>query len=202
MADYLAFAEGFLESGAVRLDAAPVLGKGEQARLSALLARCWRWHALQIPGEPLRFDERTACAALDVAAWACWFLVSLNEPPDEVALRLEALREGDPASADLALSRLPFVLRRARLIGSEDALAVGLERLLRRWPLSGVLADISAPPLGRVDFGHEGLRLLYAERLAQQPRLAWAVEGPARPYIELVFGQRGLALPAPLEAAS
>src|SRR5438093_406611 len=65
----------------------------------------------------------------------------------------------------------------------------------RRWPLSGVLADIDEPPLLPVDLGgHPGLLLLYAERLARQRRPAWVADGPAREYIELVFGERNLPL--------
>jgi hypothetical protein len=189
------FARAFLEDGAVRMKAPPVLDAGA----GTVLARAWERYVLSVPGRPLVFDPRTAMRALEVAAWACWLLVSRDEPPDEVARRI-MLPDGDPASADLVLSRLPYVLRRARLIGAGDALAAALEGLLRRWPLSGVLADITPGPTVPVGLGgHEGLLLLYAERLAANPRPAWAVAGPAMPYIELVFGQRGLPVPLPVE---
>jgi hypothetical protein len=43
--------------------------------------------------------------------------------------------------------------------------------------------------------GHPGLLLLYAERLAEHLRPEWVPDGPARPYVELVFTQRGLPVP-------
>jgi hypothetical protein len=189
------FARAFLEDGAVRLDKPPT----PDAKTAEVLERAWRRYALELPGPPVPFCRDTARRAIEVAGWACWFLVSRDDPPDEVTKRL-VLETGCPASADLVLLRLQYVLRRARLIGTQDALARGLESLLRRWPLSGVLADISAGPVCPVELGgHPGLLLLYAERLASQPRPAWAVSGPAWLYIELVFGQRGLVLPAPSE---
>lgn len=195
MAPLSSFAVAFLEEGAVRLDGPPA----PDAKVAEVLQRAWRRHALDLPGPLLPFCLDTARRAVQAAAWACWFLVSRDDPPDEVARRV-VLEGGCPASADLVLSRLPYVLRRARLIGTQSSLAKALEALLRRWPLSGVLADISAGPSVPVELGgHPGLLLLYAERLAPHPRPAWAVAGPAWPYIELVFGQRGLALPAPQE---
>jgi len=193
MADLADFAGHFLDDGAVRLKAPPAGGEA-----APILRRAWARHARAIPGPPLDLDLPTATRALELAARACWLLVSRDEPADVVAKRLGALASGDPASADLVLSRLTPVLRRARLIGPGDPLAGALETLLRRWPLSGVLADVAAGPLA--DPGtHPGLLLLYAERLADRPRPAWALAGPVWPYIELVFGQRGLALPSPVE---
>ncbi len=194
MADLVDFAEGLLEGGEVRLAAPPAGGDAD-----AVLRRAWWRYALSLPGPEVGFDLGTARRALEVAGWACWFLVSRDEPAGEVARRL-TLTPGEPASADLVLSRLPLVLRRARLISRGDPLAAGLEAVLRRWPLSGVLADIPEGPLGPVELGgHPGLLLLYAERLAAAPRPAWAVAGPAWPYIELVFGRRGLPLPESME---
>jgi hypothetical protein len=43
--------------------------------------------------------------------------------------------------------------------------------------------------------GHPGLLLLYAERLALRPRPAWALHGPAREYVELVFSEKGMPTP-------
>jgi hypothetical protein len=73
-----------------------------------------------------------------------------------------------------------------------------LAELLRRWPLTGVLADLEDGPLAPVELGgHPGLLLLYAERLAESPRPAWVPRGPALPFVEMVFAERGLRVPAP-----
>jgi hypothetical protein len=97
----------------------------------------------------------------------------------------------DHATADVVLRFVAGVHRRARAIEPTGALTVRLEELLRRWPLSGVLAEIDAVPLVPVEFGgHHGLLLLYAERFAARPRPAWLVEGPAREYLDLILARR------------
>jgi hypothetical protein len=64
--------------------------------------------------------------------------------------------------------------------------------VLRRWPLSGVLADIEQGPLTALDFsGHAGLLLLYAERLARHERPTWFPTGAAKEYLELVWTELG-----------
>src|SRR5205085_1821946 len=82
---------------------------------------------------------------------------------------------------------VPGVYHRARALDPADALAAGLARLLRLWPLSGVLADLEEGPLTPPTLGgHPGLLLLYAERLADHFRPAWLPEGPAGDYFDLV----------------
>src|SRR5207247_4672134 len=77
----------------------------------------------------------------------------------------------DHATADVVLRFVAGVHRRARAVEPAGALSVRLEELLRRWPLSGVLAEIDAAPLTPVEFGgHPGLLLQYAERFAARPR--------------------------------
>src|SRR5262249_51916616 len=99
-------------------------------------------------------------------------------------------------SADLVLRFAAQVCRRARRADATDMLTKWLEQLLRWHPLSGVLSDIEEGPLAPVLLeDHRGLLLLLAEGLADNPRPAWAVEGGAAPYIEMVFSERGLPLP-------
>jgi hypothetical protein len=83
------------------------------------------------------------------------------------------------------------VFRRARALRPTDALTGLLADVLRRWPLSGVLAEIVDAPLTSLDFGHTGLRLLYAERLARHERPAWLPTGAALEAVELVWQQLG-----------
>ena len=73
-----------------------------------------------------------------------------------------------------------MVHRRARALDPADALVGLLERVLRQWPLSGVLAGLDEGPTSPLDFGgHEGLMLLYAERLARGPSPSWRPSGRA-----------------------
>ena len=81
-----------------------------------------------------------------------------------------------------------------------DKLTALLEEVLRRWPLSGVLADIDEAPLTPLTFGgHPGLLMLYAERLAQHEKPAWIPSGAAMEYVELVYADLGKDCPEPKE---
>ena len=91
------------------------------------------------------------------------------------------------------LRYLPQVLKRARGLDPSDPLIGLLEDVLRRWPLSGVLSDVTEPPLGSLEFErHPGLLLLYAERLAANDRRAWRPpqNGPGWAYYELASDER------------
>jgi hypothetical protein len=79
------------------------------------------------------------------------------------------------------------------VLNPQDVLTTRLGELLRSWPLSGVLASIDDPPLTPIDFGgHHGLSLLYAERLAANPRPTWVVDGLVGEFIELVAHEHGI----------
>ncbi|HEX3313980.1 MAG TPA: hypothetical protein VHR72_03760 [Gemmataceae bacterium] len=76
--------------------------------------------------------------------------------------------------ADLALRFLPGLLQRLLARDPGDELVTAIKAVLRDWPVSGVLADISEPPTAPLDFGgHLGVRFLYAERLADRERPGW-----------------------------
>jgi hypothetical protein len=193
MAEFAAFVCRLLESGEARLRAAPPEADESPAAIDCLAA-AFADAALDVAGPPIPFVPETAVAAARFLAWSCWFLMDRRESPDEVAARLlmpPPASPGDHLSADLTLRFAATVLRRARLASPTDVLTRRLEETLRRWPLSGALADIADAPdeLGT----HPGLLLLQAERLALRPRPAWLV-GAVAPYVELVFARRGLPL--------
>src|SRR5947209_17337721 len=129
----------------------------------AVLAEAYRRHALSVAGPPIAFDGPTAMAAGRVLYQAGWYLLNANEPVDAAQLRIAAgpRTAAQHLSADLLLRYLPAVHRRARAMRQDDELAAALANLLRRWPLSGVLADIADGPLTPTDFfSHPGLCLL------------------------------------------
>jgi hypothetical protein len=182
------FLDQLFAEGAVAFRGPPAPGAGDDAR--ALLASAFAAHALDVAGPPIPLDAPTALAAAEVVRQACWFLVNRDETEAELDRRL---RLPEPSSAsqhlsgDLALRYLPAVHRRAFAVNPADALTSRLADLLRRWPLSGVLSDVADGPLTDLDFGgHDGLRLLYAERLASHDRQAWRPTGRTREFADLV----------------
>ncbi len=199
---FVEFLLRLLEEGSVALAAPPTLAGRDRDAATAVLAAAFARHALDVAGPPLTFDAPAALAAAECVGRACWFLVSRGERPELVAAALTLPPPGESPephlSADVVLRFLPAVHRRARALAPDDVLTRSLEKLLREWPLSGALADVAEAPLAPPAFGgHPGLLLLYAERLAGHPRPAWVPDGPARPYIELVFAESGLRVPAP-----
>jgi hypothetical protein len=173
-----------------------------------LLADAYRRHALEVAGPPIAFDGRTALAAARVLYQAGWYLLNSNEPVKAAHLRMpaEPRTAAQHLSADLLLRYLPAVHRRARALRPNDELAAALANLLRRWPLSGVLADIADEPLTPTDFdGHAGLCMLYAERFVRHEKAAWFPTGRASEAVELVWhdlGRDARGLRATPQAAS
>jgi MoxR-vWA-beta-propeller ternary system domain bpX4 len=203
MSAFLEFLNGLLAEGAVRLCGRPVLQAGERARAAERLATAFAGYRLDVAGPPVPFDAEAALAAAERLGLACWFLLRRTEPPGELVKCLtlpEPPRSAaEHLSADLVLRFLPQVHRRARALAPDDVLTGWLARLLRQWPLTGVLSDVEEGPATAVELdGHPGLLLLYAERLAVNLRPAWVPRGPALGYVELVFAERGLPVPAPL----
>jgi hypothetical protein len=193
-----------LNEGSARLAAPPVLADRERAAVTTVLADAFAAHALDVAGSPVAFDAAAALAAAETVATACWFLVCRDEGRDRVEKSLSLAPAADRAaihlSADLTLRFLPAVHRRARALAVDDSLTLALGQLLRRWPLSGVLADVVEAPLTPPSLGgHPGLQLLYAERLAGNVRGNWVPGEPGRQYVELVFAERGIPLPAAAE---
>lgn len=106
-------------------------------------------------------------------------------------------------SADVALRFLPAVYRRARLRTSAEPLVAAVEAVLRKWPLSGVLADLDGGPTTPPEFGGPpGLQLLDAERLVGTGRAGWvpAAGRPAREWPERPDCRRPSTSRAPTRA--
>jgi hypothetical protein len=166
------------------------------------LAPAFADYRLDVAGPPIDFDPVTAASAANALCWACWFLVSHREADAdverEVSMPVRPATAAQHLSADLLFRYLPQVHRRARAVAADDVLTLCLARLLRNWPLSGVLSDVIDGPDEPPDLaGHLGLQLLYAERLARTEKPAWAPAASARGHVELVYGRLGRPLPWP-----
>ena len=177
--------------------APPLLAPAERPAVVEILRAAFESHALDVAGPPFAFDSDAALAAAVALSAACWRLVGDGES----RLRLDATPATPSAhlSADVTLRLMPAVYRRARLRDPEGELTCELVTVLRAWPLSGVLADLDAPPTSPTDFhGHAGLQLLFAERLFTTGRPRWVPEpSPAREWVERVYLTQGRPLPAP-----
>lgn len=180
----------------------PPTGAGDDDAARMVLSKAFVDHALDVAGPPISFDPAAALTAAHVLADACWRLVA---PTDATAARAPVGEPRTPAahlSADVTLRFLPMVYRRAAARAMDDPLGAELANILRRWPLSGVLADLPGGPDGELEFGgHPGLQLLYAERLNDHEKAAWLPKaGPARERVDLVYRGRGRPLPRPAVA--
>ena len=184
-------------------DAPPELANAERPAALAALRMAFEVHALDVGGPPVAFDPAAAEWAAVTLARGCWRLAAADEEPLPLDPGPKVPTPAAALSADVCLRLLPAVLRRARLRDPEGALVSELSTVLRRWPLSGVLADLDGEPAAPPAFdGHPGLLMTYAERLADAPRAGWVpATGPAREWVERVFAGRGRPLPpTPAEA--
>ena len=161
------------------------------------MERAYAAYRLDIPGTAIALDAGLACAAAEVVRQASWAILCHRDRVEDLERRLSMPRSPATAthhlSADLLLRYLPQIHRRARALDPSDALVGLVERVLRQWPLSGVLAGLDEGPTSPLDFGgHEGLMLLYAERLAQSKLTtpSWRPVGRPLEYVELVSGGR------------
>jgi hypothetical protein len=177
----------------MRLRAAPRHPPADDA--TGVLERAYRVHRLSVAGPLVPFDAPAALAAAGLVQHAAWYLLNPGAPieqPECLRLPVAPTTAAQHLSADPVLRLLPILLRRARAGSSADVLPKALADVLRRWPLSGVLADLSDGPLTSLDLGgHPGLQLLYAERLARHERPGWFPAGAAAAHVELVWQQLG-----------
>ena len=189
-----------------------VLAHGESAQTSApepvaddrihalpLLRAAHETRALTVAGPALPFVPERAWQGVRLLAVACWKLVGESTPEPVPPIDVTRATAADHLSVDLALRYLPGVYRRATTREPTAGLAADLEAVLRKWPLSGALADLDGEPTTAPDFdGHFGLQLLYAERLVRTAQPGWIPKsGAAREWAERVFHERGRTLPSP-----
>jgi hypothetical protein len=175
----VAFLERVLHQGEAVMHDRPAFTREERPAILQLLEAAYAEAVLETAGPPLAFDADAALAAAQFLSQACWFLV-----------------KGDEKETDLCLRFLATVYRRARIRPREDVLHKSVVDVLRRWPLSGSASDVADKPIGDLSFfGHHGLQLLYAERLAGNWRASWIPrEGRTREVVELVLQQLGKEL--------
>ncbi|QDV35066.1 hypothetical protein [Tautonia plasticadhaerens] len=180
MATLAEFLERLFGEGRVSFTGPPPPSPAEAERSEALgpLRRAFADDLMDLAGPPLPIDGPAALAAAEWTRLACWFLVSRGAPPEVVDRALAPPPPPRSAaahlSADLTFRYLPGVHRRARAIDPGDVLASRLAEVLRRWPLSGALSDVQGVPTSPVDFfGHDGLMLRFAERLALREAPDW-----------------------------
>jgi hypothetical protein len=194
---FVQFLQKLLREGLVRFSIRPSSDHEDDSSAVRLLEDAYCSYRLQVAGPLLAFDPAIALAAGRLVQWACWFLVSRSEPESEVTKRL--LMSAQPSlpthhlSADLLFRYLPQVHRRAQALYPADPLPQLLAKLLREWPLSGVLSQVEEGPVDtRLEFGgHSGLIMLYAERLARHEKPAWFPIGAATESVELVWQEMG-----------
>ncbi|WZO96100.1 hypothetical protein EP7_003082 [Isosphaeraceae bacterium EP7] len=195
MVDLEEFLAGLLSEGVAVFESPPVPARGTSARAVELLAGAYDAYRLDLAGPTIPFDPEVACEAGELVRQACWAMVSRGDRVADLAGRLAMsgppVRPSDHASADLLFRFLPRLYRRARSTSPVDPFVGLIADLLRRWPLSGVLAGLDEPPLAPIDLGgHPGLLLLYAERLVVQHRPSWEPVGAGLDYLELVRQDR------------
>jgi hypothetical protein len=194
MAAFADFLTQLLVHGRIAFPAAKAPQDRPSERDVAALSEAFETAALAVAGPRIEFDPRMACAAAELLRQASWALINHDDRVADLKGRL--VMPSTPStpshhlSADLLLRYLPQVLRRARGLDASDPLVGLIAEVLRRWPLSGALSDVDDPPRTPLDFGgHQGLRLLYAERLAANDRPHWRPDrsSPAWDSYELVL---------------
>jgi hypothetical protein len=187
-----AFLNVLLSEGRIALAAPVVFDRASEAEAGGLLERAFAEHRLGVAGPLLAFDRAVALAAAKLIAESAWLLVNGQTVAAEATMP-EPKTPSQHLSADLLLRYVPALHRRARSLNlADNPLADRLADVLRRWPLSGVLGDITEGPLTPPDFGgHPGLCMLYAERLAGHFKPAWLPTGAGRQYVELVWTELG-----------
>jgi len=201
MTSTILFFEKLLGQGEAILVEKPVIGTADCAAVVELLEHAFDDWRLEIAGPPLAFEPATALAAAQFVGLACWHLVERDDEPLLFDSRIEPTSASAQLSADLCLRFLPAIHRRTRIRPPDDPLQRALVDILRRWPLSGAAAEIHEDPLTDLMFNdHSGLQMLYAERLALQPRANWIPPtGRTREVVELVFQQQGKSMPVTAE---
>jgi hypothetical protein len=175
----------------------PVFERSDEPAVRSLLEAAFRRHGANVAGPALALQFDTALDAARVLAEACWACSSAGGFVPSPAWEREPKVAADHLSADLLFRFLPGVLKRAKARDTGGPLCLALDALLRRWPLSGVMADLEGAPAQPPRFdGATGLQMLYAERLLANPRFGWLPpEGRGREWVERMFDEAGKPIP-------
>jgi hypothetical protein len=181
-----------LREGCASLKSPPERSAAADGEVVTLLQQAHHNYCLSLAGPPVDFDGRTALAAAALVHCACWLVLDRSVPVDAMEQLLQMPKlpatPAEHAAADLMFRYLPQLHRRAAALDAAEPLTATLARVLRQWPLSGVLSDVTEEPLTPPDFGeHSGLWWLYTERWAQRQKSAWQPTGPGAEYLEAVW---------------
>jgi hypothetical protein len=181
--------------------AAPELETRERNHVEKVLRAAFDLQLLSLAGPLVHFTAEVAVQACEVLARHCWFYATRPEDSAWLSDQLpEPMTASEHLSTDITLRFLPTVYRRAIARGQGDLQTTACEKLLRRYPLSGVLMNCPTGPTTPLTLDcHPGLMMLYAERLVQHPEAAWVpTSGLSREYVERAFAEIGKPIPKPL----
>src|SRR4051812_47439236 len=148
------FLDRLFTTGDARLTGRPE--PDDRSDVEAVLRRAFVEFRLDVAGPLIEFDPRPAVSAAMFTAPACWFAVSRDAPPEQVAAQLPAIPEPKTPAAhlsiDLTLRYAVTVYRRAHAQNADDVLVARLADAFRRCPLTGVLTDVADAPMGDLTF--------------------------------------------------
>lgn len=193
------FLQPLFANGEVVFRAAPEEAPDPDRAVVDWLEQKYADYRSAIAGPPLKFCAAVAWSAAQFVRHACWFSVHRGEPVDVIERRLAFAKPrayAEQLSADMLLRYLPQLHRRCRSINPADPLVTILAQVMREWPLSGVLSDVEDAPMTPPNWDdHIGLAMLYAERLARNPKHEWQPKGATREIAEVVFADLGTPWP-------
>lgn len=182
------FLDQLFTSGEIVFKRAPDAPPDNDLETKRVLEHAFKRYSLDLAGPPSRLDLSIAERAADVTRRACWLTLSNVEDEDEIKhiMRFEGTPQNaaQHLSADLCLRFLPRIHNRLRAAKPDDAVVGIIENILKRWPLSGILCDIAAPPVA-INLHNEAVMQLYAQRFLQHPKDNWKPTDKALEHIEL-----------------
>jgi hypothetical protein len=196
MSDFPHWLASVLQSGDSVQSLQSLLHPTDHEAVLKILRTHFRQSLLDVAGPELEWVEDVAVASAEVLSQCCWLLATSSPDVPEVQLP-EPKSAAEHLSVDVCGKFWPALYRRASSRGDDDPMAQYLEKLLKAWPLSGVLAGLTTSPTSSLDFfGHSGLQLLYAERFLLHPHPSW-LPPPGLPWqqAERVFALADKPLP-------
>src|SRR5690349_10844201 len=95
------FLDRLFTTGEARLAGRPE--PDDRRDVEEVLRRAFAEYRLDVAGPPIEFDPASAVMAALFTAWACWFAVSREEPPEQVTALLPATPEPTTPAAHLSI---------------------------------------------------------------------------------------------------